>query len=433
MNDIIRYIIQFLVGNESPAGVSDLIGYTSDESSFYKYKIIIFPSGFFDEKIYGTIHSMPALPLKLIDDVPVLFGQPVVEQKDGRLIVYADIIAGSFFLMSRYEETIRRDVRDEHGRFPGKESLPFRAGFMDRPVIDEYGRLLRNWLTQLGVKVGNPKQTFRQINLTHDVDAPFSMRTWRNIARGIKERKNIRKILQTKFGPPENDPYYTFPWLLNKNKQVQNHFGKERCSSIFFFKAGGNEFRDKPRYNLFSRDIRELFKLISASDGVFGLHSSYQAGKCPDIIPEEKIYLEKAVGVEITANRHHFLTLREPEDMLFLEQAGITDDYTMGYADIAGFRLGTCYPVRWIDVTQRRLSSLLLHPLTVMDSTLIESKYMGLSYAEAADCCFNLIRQVEKAGGELSLLWHNSWVTESSGYLRKLYALLIKYLAEKPF
>lgn len=430
MNDIIRYIIQFLVGTDSATGISDLIGYTSDETSFHNYKVIISPSGFFDEGTYGTAHSMPALPLAYIDDIPILFGRSIVEQKDGRLIVYADIIASAFFLLSRYEETIQRNVRDEHGRFPGKESLPFRAGFIHRPVVDEYGRLLRNWLKHMGVQVNHPPELLRQVNLTHDVDAPFSMRTWRNVVRGILERKNILELLRVKYGPLENDPFYTFPWLLRENEQVQNRFGKERCTSIFFFKAGGNDYRDRPHYNLYGKDIRDLFKLISSYDGVIGLHSSYQAGKRPDIIPEEKISLEKAIDAKITANRHHFLGSREPEDMRKLEQAGITDDYTMGYADIVGFRLGTSCPVQWIDVTQKRLSSLLLHPLMIMDATFVTSKYMGVSYTEAATYCFDLIQQVKKAGGELTLLWHNSWVTENSGYLRKLYALLIKTLAE---
>ncbi len=42
--------------------------------------------------------------------------------------VHADIIASTYFLISRYEEMVRRGLRDEHGRFPGKESLPYRAG-----------------------------------------------------------------------------------------------------------------------------------------------------------------------------------------------------------------------------------------------------------------------------------------------------------------
>ena len=51
MSDIIRYIIEFFVGIDSPAGFSDLIGYTSDESSFAKYKMIILPSGIFNGNI----------------------------------------------------------------------------------------------------------------------------------------------------------------------------------------------------------------------------------------------------------------------------------------------------------------------------------------------------------------------------------------------
>ncbi|MDR2920721.1 MAG: polysaccharide deacetylase family protein [Tannerella sp.] len=428
MNDIIRYIIQFLVGTDSATGISDLIGYTSDETSFHNYKVIIYPSDFFDQKIYGTAHSMPVLPLKHIDDIPILFGQALVEQKDGRLIVYADIIAGSFFLLSRYEEIIQRNIRDKHGRFPGKESLPFRAGFIHRPVVDEYGRLLRDWLSQVGVNVESPPEVFQRINLTHDVDAPFFMRTWRNIARGIRDKENIRKLLKIKFGPLENDPFYTFPWFLKENEQVQNCFGKELCTSVFFMKAGGNELRDKPRYNLYGKDIKALFKLIANYGGIIGLHSSYQAGRYPDIIPEEKNSLEKAIDTKITANRHHFLASREPEDMAVLEQAGITDDYTMGYADMAGFRLGTSRPVRWIDAGRKRLSSLQLHPLTIMDGTLIGSEYMGLNQQDATLYCQQLIRQTQMHHGELTLLWHNTSAAPGCGYLKELYHDLLEYI-----
>ena len=110
------------------------------------------------------------------------------------------------------------------------------------------------------------------------------------------------------------------------------------------------------------------------------MHSSYQAGIVPTLIKKEKTWLEKNVERSIRFNRHNYLASREPEDMTHLEAAGITDDFTMGYADVAGFRLETSYPVRWINPVTRRLSSILLHPLTIMDCTLEEKKYMGLNY-----------------------------------------------------
>nr|WP_305257671.1 hypothetical protein [Parabacteroides goldsteinii] len=118
--------------------------------------------------------------------------------------------------------------------------------------------------------------------------------------------------------------------------------------------------------------------------------------------------------------------------MTHLEAAGITDDFTMGYADVAGFRLGTSYPVRWINPVTRRLSSILLHPLTIMDCTLEEKKYMGLNYEEALAYSLNLIEQVKNTGGELTLLWHNTSAQENTdSYLRKLYSHLLNELAKK--
>jgi hypothetical protein len=113
--------------------------------------------------------------------------------------------------------------------------------------------------------------------------------------------------------------------------------------------------------------------------------------------------------------------------MEYLEKAGITDDYTMGYADVAGFRLGTSLPVRYINPSTRRLSPLTLHPLTIMDGTLSDVKYMNLTSDRAEDYCKRLIQNIRHVTGELTLLWHNTAVVEHNGYLRELYSKLIKY------
>ncbi len=198
---------------------------------------------------------------------------------------------------------------------------------------------------------------------------------------------------------------------------------------VYFIKAGGNTPQDKPRYNLKGKDMQYLLDAIKKQKGIIGLHSSYQAGKEPSCISWEKERLENVISREITCNRHHFLACRQPEDFEFLEANKITDDYTMGYADIAGFRLGTSYPVRAINPATRRLSPLLLHPLIIMDCTLDDPKYMALGDEEATAYCLELFEQIRSVGGDITLLWHNtSFVDNPKSYQKKLYTLLINEL-----
>lgn len=429
MNQTIYYIIRFLLGVDRAGAYSSLIGYTSDVRLFHKYKVVIVPSGFFQSSVYGTPESLPQLPLKEIEGVPLLFGTPKEECFEETWVIYADIIASSYFLLSRYEEIQKRDIRDKHGRFPGKESLPYKAGFIHRPIVEEYGKLLRHWLRKACVRIPEPQPELQKIWLTHDVDAPFFCRSLRNICRETLKGIGFRKALKLYQGPLEKDPYYTFPWMLEQDSLVKNRFG-DRCHILFFLKAGGRHANDKPHYQVRSHDIQKMLHLFKKNKALLGLHSSYEAGIYPDLIPEEKMRLEHDWKLEnIHLNRHHYLASREPEDLTKLIRAGITDDFTMGYADVSGFRLGTCRPVKWINPMTRQLTSLTLHPLSVMDCTLSESQYMGLSPDEAYQYCAGLVREIRQHRGEIVWLWHNtSFAGTESDYHKKLYVRLLNLL-----
>jgi hypothetical protein len=420
-----------MVGEHWPDEVSRFIGYTSDPSSFPDYKLVIIPSGFFDESVYGAAKTKPSLPLQTIEGVPFLFGLPVVERMGDTIVVHADFVASAYFLLSRYEEILHRDRRDEHGRFPGRESLPRRAGFIDRPIVDEYGKRIRGWLNGNGVRMQEFVPFIRKINLTHDVDIPFTGRTWPGVARKILSgRRAPLAAVREKYAPLAQDPYYTFPWMFEENRRLQRTIGEERCQSLLFFRAGGRAKQDRPRYDLYGKDIRALYALCKQYEATVGLHCSYQGGREPSLLFAEKNRLEEAFGLDVRANRHHYLASREPEDMEYLEKAGITDDYTMGYADVAGFRLGTSLPVRYINPVARRLSSLVLHPLTIMDGTLNEVRFMNLTGDRAEEYCMRLIDHIRNVNGELTLLWHNTSAMERSGYLRDLYKKLINKLGQ---
>jgi hypothetical protein len=332
---------------------------------------------------------------------------------------------------------VRKNVRDIYGRFPGKESLPYRAGFIDRPLVDEYGRLLRRQLREMGVEVPEPPKQIQKIYLTHDVDQIAHFRNVRSLIggllRGIKRPKEGQKAMKSFFGGLRYDPWYTFPFLFKIDNELKTKLGSDRCEIVIFIRSGGSKYKqDKPLANLVHPDYKNLLSYCNRKTINIGLHSSYEARVRPSLINEEKHKLEKVTKTKINYNRNHFLNSREPIDMLTLIGAGITDDFTMGYADMAGFRLGTCRPVKWINLLTREVSQLTLHFLTIMDGTLSDKRYMYMNAHEAYEYCQQLINYVESYNGELVLLWHNTSVEKTAqSYHRKLYRDLIKLLQTK--
>lgn len=437
MIDIIQYIVSFLLGEQTSPKIIKQVGYTASPEEFHDYKLVIIPSRFFSDDIYGTELSIPDLPLPVWEEVPLVFGEPTTETIGETLILHADIVASTYFLITRYEEMVRRDVRDEHGRFPGKESLPYKAGFIDSPIVEEYGKILRQHLALVGLNIPEPPQKIQKIYLTHDLDQLAHYRNIRGflggLLRGISRPKEGNRAINSFFRGLKYDPWYTFPWLFNLDNSAKRALGLNRCEAIVFIRAGGGIGKeDQPIMLFHTPDFQTFKKLCRKKNILFGLHSSYEAGLNPKRIADEKKHLDKISKKKTLYNRHHYLDTREPEDMEALINAGITDDFTMGYADVAGFRLGTCRPVRWINPKTQQLTSLTLHPLTIMDGSLSDKRYMYLNAHEANEYCIQLINVVESWNGELVLLWHNTSVEKTAkSYHRDLYENIINHLKTK--
>jgi hypothetical protein len=134
-----------------------------------------------------------------------------------------DILAASFFMLTRWEEYVNK-ARDKHNRFPATESLAYKQGFLDKPIVNEYIESLKTMLLELD---GNLKFKIHdyKLVLTHDVDVPFKFCSIKNFIRTIGgdllKRRNIRLFLKNisafvffKF-KYKKDPYYTFDYLLD--------------------------------------------------------------------------------------------------------------------------------------------------------------------------------------------------------------------------
>ena len=451
--DLARYIFSFLLGEDDPlatlncsgtdlAAASDaiacqrpssLICYTDDVQEARNYRVAVFKSGFFHFERYGRPASMPMLPLLQWHGTPLLFGSPKEEEIDGNghptLILYADVIASSYFLLSRYEEMYRRGERDEYGRFPGRESLPARAGFLLRPIVDEYGAHLRNTLRRCGIPVPDISPRFRAVNLTHDLDQPWAYRGLRGLLRAVlKEGMNPVKAYKAALGSPSNDPYFSFERFLDRNRDFKKA-AQSPVNTIFFYKTPGGEPEDKPNYTLRGPAMRKVLRLAKRNGVLAGLHINLSCSRNPDLIPQAHHRLEKTLGTQINMARYHFLAAREPEDFLALRAADITEDFTMGYPDVAGFRLGTCRPVRFILPSTGVVTDLVLHPLSFMDYTLHSPKYMNLNFEAATQLTQTIINQTYLHAGELNLLFHNeNLAKETPTYHLRLYRQLLSYI-----
>jgi hypothetical protein len=87
----------------------------------------------------------------------------------------------------------------------------------------------------------------------------------------------------------------------------------------------------------------------------------------------------------------------------------------MGYADVPGFRAGTAHPFKWFDVEKNETTSLIVHPVVVMDSTL--KQYQKLDALEAMQVIAQLKTEVRRTGGDFVSLWHNETVAEQGEWI----------------
>ena len=377
MKEIIDYIITWLCYGDAEA--AKRVAYTDDERALETHDVIIVPCGHMGRDIVA----------------PDLKRAVVEMPAKNKSIIRTDIVYTTFFFISRAEELINSQ-RDEHGRFAARYSILSQKSRLQIPRLDEYGRLL---LKQLGLPV--PEAGFGHIYLTHDIDAISQYRHLRGALGGF-QRGETKAVLAA-WRDIHNDPLYTFPWLLEQDSKVAG------AEAIYFVKRTHGRGFDYPQYCLHGRDFKRLTHMLRHNNVYLGVHGSYY-GTIPKIEYSRMF-------------RAHYLR-SSIDHMQRLTDAGYTDDFTMGFADSAGFRLQTSRAVRWINPKTYQLTSLTLHPLIIMDNTLSQANYMNLTEDEAYFLCERLIDKVRLHHGDLCLLWHNNNIQPST-YHRSLYEKVI--------
>ena len=161
-----------------------------------------------------------------------------------------------------------------------------------------------------------------------------------------------------------------------------------------------------------------------------GLHPSYAAAEKFALLAAEKRRLEAAVNKmsengEILGARMHYLRWFGPHVWRAMANNGLQHDASLGFADHIGFRCGTCHPFQGYDVVHNQTIDIVVHPLTVMDVSVIDPAYMALGSGEAAFTRIDAIRKAcKKVNGDFTLLWHNSRLVHEAE--RKLFQQIVQ-------
>lgn len=378
-----------------------------------------------------------ATDIPLVDPVvPILYGEGRNDWDGAGETIHLpiDVFGSAFFMLTRYEEVVN-PARDQHDRFPAEASLAYQERFLERPLIDEYVEIL--WAAMRKLWPGlTRKARHAQTLVSHDVDDPSRygfrnpMGVLRACANDLLEGRAPRSVVwapavwwasRERLHP--RDPCNTFDWLMDQSE----HRG---LRSAFYFICGRTDPGKDANYEIEQKPMRALLRRIHERGHEIGLHPSYGTYQSPDAIVAEaerlqRVCAEEGIAQDTWGGRMHYLRWETPTTLHGWEQAGMTYDSTLSYADHAGFRCGTCHEYPAFDPVARRPLALRIRPLIAMDCTVMAGRYMGLGTSEAAyDVFARLRRACERVNGNFTLLWHNTQVVTSQE--RELYQAVIK-------
>lgn len=317
-----------------------------------------------------------------------------------------DIFALSFFLASRYEEHLPFEA-DKYGRFSAKLSLAYKNNVLQKPLVNIWAKKIQEMVSAHYPNFSFPEKKY-SYQPTIDIDNAYAflgksfLRTAGGYARAIMKSDSDdflrrKKVLSGK----DKDPYDTYDFQFELHK-------KYNLMPIYFFLLGDWAENDKnlPHTNPL---IQTLIKNIS-SKAETGIHPSFASNQNAEKIKVEKKRLRGISGKEVTKSRQHFLKLKFPDTYRNLIAAGITDDYTMGFADEIGFRAGICTPYKFYDLEKEEETNLTIHPFAVMDGTL--NNYMKLSPEQALEKVKQIVNEIKNVNGEFITIWHNETLSD---------------------
>jgi peptidoglycan/xylan/chitin deacetylase (PgdA/CDA1 family) len=343
-----------------------------------------------------VLDMLGASGVRLGDDLP--YRPEAWEAVERGELPEGDDLAAGFFHLARVEE--RGAEVDRHGRFLAASSC------LD-PLDPPLERLRR----ELGAEPPSYRGARFAVALTHDVDVPWR---WTRIGvRGAAARlkghalaRRVEPALHEARGLARvplhklrgTDPNWRFA-------EIAAEENAHDARSTFFLMAGHGHRADGAAPETYDRLRRQLVETLLETGSEVGLHGSYLAAEDLDRLARERLLLAQLDG-PLIGHRYHYLRVDPHRNLAPLAGIGFRYDTTLGFPDTLGFRAGIAHPFRPWDFARDRPADLVEVPLAVMDATLAEERYAGLSAANAKPRVLSLLDWAADHGGAFSILWH---------------------------
>jgi peptidoglycan/xylan/chitin deacetylase (PgdA/CDA1 family) len=343
-----------------------------------------------------VLDMVGAAGLRLGDDVP--YRPEAWEAVERGELPEGDELAAGFFHLARVEE--RGAARDPHGRFLASSSC------LD-PLDPPLERLRR----ELGAAAPSYRGARFAVALTHDVDVPWR---WTRIGVLGAAARLKGHVLGGRVGPAVHEARGLARVPLHKLRSTDPNWrfaevaAEERAHdarSTFFLLAGHGHRADGAAPEAYDRLRPRLVRTLLEAGAEVGLHGSYLAADDLERLARERVLLAQLDG-PLLGHRYHYLRVDPHRNLAALAGIGFRYDTSLGFPDALGFRAGVAHPFRPWNFARERPADLVEVPLAVMDATLAEERYAGLSAARAKPRVLALLDWAAEHGGAFSILWH---------------------------
>lgn len=309
-----------------------------------------------------------------------------------------DIFSSSFFMISRYEEYLPH-VKDETGRFMASESLAFKEGFLEQPVVDIWAYIFKKKLLLAFPEIDFP---IKKLTIHPVIEAaqPYAykqkgiFRTSVGYANSIFQGKfrNIIARTQVIVGL-KRDPLDTFKWIINTATRSKFNL------TIFFLL--GNALIFDESMNTHRQKFKMLIKYVSDYKEV-GLIFSFNALSDYEMLKSEKRRMEEITNRSLSCSMDSEFLVNLPDIYRHLVELEVKRDFTMVFRNTIGFRAGTCTPFLFYDLDYEIKTPLVIQP-AAMTTFAFQTKY-ALDIEKTVD---GIIKSVEEVNGTFTMIFSN--------------------------